>query len=479
MKKELFSFALVLAAIIPLSGCNKKRKEKTFEDVLSELEHVKSVHKLGGQSRYYSGRYLLTFEQLISYDDPSIGTFTQRAILYHKEESNVTTYHVGGYYLDPYLLKNNYEVELSKLYDSSLVMMEYRFFDESSPLNLESDFSLYQYCTGEYACNDFNNIINSLSPVLGSKKIFTGESKGGYTTNQMCMYHPESVDAFVSYVAPLCDGIYDERFYRAIYETIGDECYGLETAQEYRDLLLEYQIELLKNRNSFVDNYWDLCINSYRETFSSVVTRDILFDTSVLEFSVGVWQYSHNFAYFKSILDMPREDDPTTDANEKTMYLSSLFNGFVSTSGSGELGLGSSFFTYFVQAQNEMGNYFYDFSYLRNKCIELGHPEYLTVPSELDKTLRDSCHFTEEQRSQMHYSSDVREQMIKWSQETQKDIVMIYGTGDPWYNVRVADSENPKVHIFKDNNSHGASIKHLPKELSDACKAIISELLGL
>lgn len=482
MKKEIFNMLLVCASLVTLGGCQKKANEvieETFLDKLNKLENVKNAEQLSGKGKYYDGRYLLTFDQPISYENPTLGSFTQRAVLYHKDGSDFTTYYVGGYNIDNYYINSNFSHELSSLYNSSIVMLEYRFFDESSPANLANDFSLYQYCTGEYACHDFKNIIDTLDPVLGHKKIFTGASKGGYTTNQMCMYYPSSIDAFVSYVAPLCDDIYDERFYKAIYETIGDECYGEEKGQEYRDLLLEYQIELLKNRDVLVDKYWDYCVSTCKEKFSSNVTKDILFDTSVLEFSVGVWQYYHNFSSIRKTLNKPREDDPSTSLDERAEYLNSLYKGFIDVSGSGELGLESVFFTYFVQAQNEMGNYFYDFSYLRNKCQEIGHPEYLTVTADQDKTLRDSCTFTTEQISQMHYSSKTREDMIKWSQETEKEIVMIYGTGDPWYFVRMPDSENPNVHIFKDNSPHSANIGHLPKEQSDECKSVIDRLLGL
>ena len=46
--------------------------------------------------------------------------------------------------------------------------------------------------------------------------------------------------------------------YEALYNTIGNERYGETKAKEYRDLMLDFQVEAIKNRDYLQPVVWNL-----------------------------------------------------------------------------------------------------------------------------------------------------------------------------------------------------------------------------
>ena len=56
--------------------------------------------------------------------------------------------------------------------------------------------------------------------------------------------------------------------------------------------------------------------------------------------------------------------------------------------------------------------------------------------------------FTDEQKEAFVYDDTMNRNLKKWAETTDSHVIMIYGSSDPWYAVRVPDTDNPNIKIF-------------------------------
>ncbi|MBQ9434116.1 MAG: hypothetical protein IJU26_07875, partial [Synergistaceae bacterium] len=271
-------------------------------------------------------------------------------------------------------------------------------------------------------------------------------------------YYPNDADAYVAYVGPFCSGTEDERIMDAVYTSIGADRYGEAQAKIYRDMLLEFQVEAIRNREYLQPRLIRGLSSEDAKLYPfRTVSRD--FEALILDHAEGVWQYYQDFAAHEEILNMPREDDPDTDINEKEEYLAAmlaLLSEYVDTDEDG-------LFPYLVQAATENGNYAYKFKYLREAVEREGLSLVITEEDEKNFTAR--MIFTEEQQKVFTFDPYMRNELLNWSHTTQSNVIMIYGTSDPWYFVRLPDvDDNPNVHIFTAPLSHIVRIADMPTE---------------
>ncbi|MBQ3456027.1 MAG: hypothetical protein IJG36_06290, partial [Synergistaceae bacterium] len=269
---------------------------------------------------------------------------------------------------------------------------------------------------------------------------------------------PNDADAYVAYVAPFCDGTEDPRLMDAVYTSIGNERYGEAQAKIYRDMLLEFQVEAIRNREYLQPRLFAEFSSEYTQLYPfRTVSRD--FDSFVLDYAVGVWQYDQDFAAHEKILNMPREDDPDTEINERDEYLRAMLAIL-----SGDIPAeDDDSFPYKVQAATENGDYAMNFKYLREAVEREGLS--LVVTEENEKNLIARMNFTEEQQRVFTYDPYMRNELLNWSYTTQSNVIMIYGSSDPWYFVRLPDvDDNPNVHIFTDSLSHIVRIADMPED---------------
>ena len=125
-----------------------------------------------------------------------------------------------------------------------------------------------------------------------------------------------------------------------------------------------------------------------------------------------------------------------------------------------------------MQAAVENGDYAGKFTYLREAVEREGLALVITEEDERDFIAR--MNFTEEQQRVFTYDPYMRNEMLNWSHTTQSNVIMIYGSSDPWYFVRLPDvDDNPNVHIFTTPLSHTVRIGDMP----DKQKAQVMRLL--
>lgn len=416
-----------------------------MKERLQAIDGVSSVKTIKQTEGYIAGKpmhnskykYLVTFQQPLDWSNPESGTFPQRVEVAIDNTKAATVYECEGYLLNDVLFTIDDRQELSKMLNGNNINIEYRFFGKSKPKGLSNSGTEYwEYLTVENAAADEHKIITELSKILTGKRIVTGTSKGGLNSNTFTYHYPKDMDLTVSYVAPLCNEN-DNRFYDAVYNTIYSENYG----KRERKALLDFQLSCLKYKDQILPLFKDyLENNSFK--FRTQATPEIVYDVAVLETSVSTWQNYQNFDLIEEYLAMPENT-----AKKRTAKVQAAEN-VLETTGT-EVNYNNAFFPYFVQAAKELGNYYYDFSYLRQAAEEAGLDDKLSVQKNHLYSAGDLL-FTKKQKAAFQYDPTLNYELKDWVKTTDNTVIMIYGTSDPWNYVRIPDADeiNPNIHIF-------------------------------
>ena len=429
-----------------------------FRERLSELPGVVSVDEIVQSGEVFAEKYVVWFEQPIDWQSPDIGTFWQRAEIGFMGWDAVNVVNVGGYALRDSRFTRDDRHELVKMYSGNYINIEYRYFAKSAPEGLSKrSAALWEYLTDENAANDFHSIMEQLKSILSGTWVFTGASKGGQMTNLFSYYYPNDADAYVAYVAPFCDGTEDSRLIDAAYTSIGADRYGEAQAKAYRDMLLEFQVEAVRNRD-YLQPRLTRELSSEDAKLYPFRTVSLDFEMLIVDHYTAEWQYDQDFAAHEKILNMPREDDPDTAQNEKEEYLAAILALLSEDVDTDE----DSKFPYVVQMATENGNYAMKFKYLREAVEREGLS--LVATEEDEKNFMARMFFTEEQQKLFTFDPYLRNEMLNWTHTTQSNVIMIYGSSDPWYFVRLPDvDDNPNVHIFTTPLSHVVRIEDMTK----------------
>ena len=460
---------LTLALVLALCALSEGAEPGTFGYELSQLEGVASIDVIAQSTNVFAEKYVVWFEQPIDWKS-SAGTFLQRVEIGFKGYDSVNVVYVGGYGLSPSYFAYDDRNELARFYNANCIKIEYRYFSKSVPEGLSEDsLDLWEYLNGYNASSDFHNIIEQLRGILSGSWVFSGMSKGGQAANIFAYYYPNDADAYVSYVAPFCDGNNDARLTEAVYTSIGSERYGEAQAEEYRDMLLRFQVEMIRNRDYLQPELSLITSEDAARYPFRTVSHD--FEERVADLPVTVWQYYQNFASFDEVLKMPHE----TSADKET-YLEAMLSAFRGAGVSVKSADVFSYFPYRYQARTENGNYGVSLKYLREACEREGLSLVTTVEEEREFEARLT--FTDEQLDAWKYDASLRSEMIDWTHTTESKVIMIYGNSDPWYFVRLPDAyDNPNVHIYTLPGSHSVYIGSMPAEQKESVLLMLDEWL--
>ena len=472
MKKYL-TLALLILILSILTGT---AFSESFRDKLLSLPDVVSVDEIiqikSGDKTPFAEKYLVIFEQPLDWNGATSETFTQRIEIGFNGYDNVNVMQVHGYELNDEYFTTDDRHELVKKFDGNFINVEYRFFKKSAPKNLSRESTaLWEYLNDENASNDFHNIIRELKEILSGSWIFTGTSKGGQATNVFAYYFPNDVNAYVAYIAPFCDGTNDKRMYEAIYNTIGNERYGETKAKEYRDLMLDFQVEAIKNRDYLQPVVWNLISEDERilKNNSGLTSSDV-YENYLTDYNVGVWQYDQDFASIEKLMKLPRTDDPSTDVKENEEFLEGISDLFQKDLEDYNVDL---LFPYLYQAATENGNYGLSIKYLREAVEKAGLSLNLTDEKAINFTFK--AEFTQEQLKAFTFNPEMRNKMLEWTKTNTSNVIMIYGDSDPWYFVRLPETDNKNIHVFVSSKAaHGVKID----DMTDSDKNEIMSLLN-
>lgn len=455
MRKIVSVFLLLLILCSCLEACAGQTPETGFGDLLASLQGVTSVSVIEQQSPVFAEKYLITFTQPIDWEQPELGTFEQRVEIGFNGADRYTVFQVGGYCLfDQYLMLDD-RPDLAKQMDGcNFVSVEYRFFGESCPEGLNHDsVEMWEYLTDRNASADFHAIMESMKTLLPDRWYFCGASKGGQATNVYAYYYPEDCFAYVAYVAPFADGIAMPGAAESAFTTLGDTWLGAEKAGEYRADLMTIIVDLVENRETLQQMYWDYAIETGNQ-YRSFVTPEILYDMGLLETVIEHWQTLSQVDTIESIIAL-RDTDPAN-------YVEQCFNFMMTLAGPENWSTTFFAFPYYVQAKRENGCYFYNFKYIREALEAAGATEKLAITEEMETDILWNVVFTEEQNAAFTYDPTLRKAMLNWLDTTESNVIMIYGAVDPWSATRLPDTDNDHVAVYTlPDRAHNARISSM------------------
>ena len=401
------------------------------QSLLEQLQALPSVKKVEVLDKgAFKGKYLLWFEQPVSYDDCSKGTFLQRVFVGDICRDSSTVFVTEGYNAD-YAQRDKYRDELSRMFNMNNVVVEHRYFVPSAPAIMD-----WTYLTAENEAHDLHRIITELKTIYPAKWVSTGISKGGQNCVIFRAFYPDDVDFTVSYVGPFCRGVEDGRHEPFIASNGACEA--------DRAAIRAFQEEFLRRRATLQPMLEEYCKSkgyTYRIPISEV------FDFCVLEFSFAFWQWGY-----------PVNEIPGAKAGDKEM-----FDYLDKVSGPDYFRIETPHKSFYVMAAKELGYYGYDVEPFK---------DLLTID-----TAKGYLHriFLPDDAVDITFDTTLSEKMDKFLEENTCDIIFIYGEYDPWSAVRAGDKHTPSNHIFiQPGGSHRARIATFGPATQTEIKNIIS-----
>ena len=319
----------------------------------------------------------------------------------------------------------------------------------------------------EQAASDFHNVIQKLSNVLSGKRLWTGTSKGGLTTDYQCYFQEHhgysDADAFVAFCAPFCEGRNDSRIMSAAYGEIGYAAYGEEQASKWHDLLDKFQLACIKHREVLQSRYYQQAIEEgckFRESYfgtDELIQAKRLWDVVVNEFPLlGFWQY-----YQETMLDKIMQAVNSDNPNE-------IYACVIEKMPTSTFAYSNGFLAYEIQAASEMGDYNENFDYLRRIVAEAkeaapANEKQAYYISTEDNPSYSEIYLTTEQLAALPYSSSTRNAMAQWLNTTNSaHLIMVSGKSDPWYFVRPELSfSNSQIQCYESSYNHLTTLANL------------------
>lgn len=415
MKKFFSIWLLAILCVLTATASDLKGK-------LESLKGISGIEKL--ETELYPEKYLVRIEQQADHDNPSAGTFKQRVVVFHAGFDRPTVLVTEGYGGD-YALNPKYQEELSKLFNTNVIFVEYRYFLESTP-----EPKNWDYLTVENSLYDLHNVVNTFKQIYKGKWISTGISKGGQTTMFFRTYFPDDVDFSVPYVAPLNRGVEDGR-HEIFLKKVG-------TAEE-RKKIEDFQIEILKRRATIVP-----MLEAYTKEkgYEYRIPMDEVFDLAVLEYPFAMWQWGTSVS---TIPDL-KSDDKT------------LFNHLMEISEPSYFAEDQAFISFNVQAARELGYYGYDTEPFK---------EYLSIKSA--KGYLNKVMLPKELVDKVEFRPELYNKVSKFLKENDPKMIYIYGEIDPWSATRIPDFEGKKnLQIYiQPRGSHRARISNMPDDMKE------------
>ena len=407
--------------------------QTALQEKLKAISHITEIKPL--ESTEFAEKYVTYFTQPLDHDHPELGNFRQRVIVSHIGFDRPTVIVTEGYGA-AYALYPRYREELSKLFNTNMIFVEYRYFLESTP-----EPRNWKYLTAESSADDLHAIRNAFKTIYPGKWIATGISKGGQTSMLYRTFYPEDVDITVPYVGPLCYGVEDGR-HEPFLRQVGTE--------EERRKIEDFQLEVLKRKATLLPRFEKHCAEKKYEFFGSV---EEIYDYSVLEYSFAFWQWG-----------TPVSTIPANDATDDEIY-----KHFMDISEPSYFAKGGGNESFFIQAARELGYYGYDVKpfkkYLSIKSSK-GYLKRLMLPAD---------------GKDIKFDKTLGKKITKFLKKNDPKMVFIYGEIDPWSAAAgtwLDTSKKKNMHIFVEpRGSHKARINTLPENMKQEAISIIKRWL--
>ncbi len=416
--KQLRRLLFLVALLLPLLA---QAADQQVLERLKALPGVSDVQEL--KSTAFENKYLLRLTQEVDPIHHQAGSFKQRIVVCHVGYDRPTILVTEGYDCN-YALREGYQEELSKLLNANIVVVEYRYFDQSTPNPCNWD-----YLTVENSMYDLHHVNQTFRELYKGKWVSTGISKGGQTCMCYRVFFPDDVDVSVPYVAPLNKALEDGRHEPFIENKVSDA-----TSRQH---VKDFQMEVLKRKSKLMPLFQKYC--SEKGYTFRVSTEDI-YDYCVLEYSFAIWQWGTPMA------KIPGATASDTD----------LFDHFIKITDPNYFSEQTPYLSFNVQAARELGYYGYDIKPFK---------KLMSITSAKDYMHRVML---PEQFSNLKFDKTLYNKTINWLKNNDRKMVYIYGGIDPWGSSGVADlkflknKKFIKVYMLP-NGSHATRINTFPE----------------
>ena len=469
---------------------------QSMQERLSQLDGVAKVEKVdfAPSSNGFKEKFLLYFEQPFDWDNPEKGTFLQRVEVGFREKAEVNALHTNGYDINSFHLNFDIDPEnITSLFNANYINVEHRFFGGSRPKGMKEDNSNFENWFPSFGMKqsaaDLHKVYTEISKVVGKEKwISYGRSYSGLMTNAYAHYYPDDMACSLPMCAPLSKGIFDERFYKNIYERIGHD---RNDGPEMRRIITDFQVELMRNKENLIPLY-KKALKDSGGTYTEYATPERLFDIHVLEFAAQMWQVKENQTtnlgkdvkeLFPEVMinsgtvkDVVDSEEVKKEKLKKQIEILTKVHQF-------EWATNTSFFPYFVSAYTETGQYRHNFQYLRD-AMRAGDvsEEALSVTPEAEPTFVQSLLFTPAQKGAFAPKDSFYADISLGISHAKAKHLMLFGEDDPWTAVRIpinnGDNPNVKVYILPEGD-HSVSINSFPEETKQEIIGQLKEWLGV
>lgn len=434
------------------------------DDLAEEFRKLPGVVNVQKSSEYDDSQYILIYEMPVDHNDSSKGTFQQRVYVKYKGKDAPNMFTIGGYNLYYGMYDGDFYDEaeplFSEKYGCNLIEPEYRFDGQSRPVKFSNEKADYwEYLNCKQASEDFHEIMESLKTMLSGKWCVEGMSKGGEFTAYHLGRHPEDANLFIAECAMLKIGKNSPGLPDYVYTTAGDDRYGKEKAKEYRELLLEFQVEMLKHEDEFCEEYWKNATDMYGLKFASSFTKEILYECTVYDL-VHIFQYDSEdmsggdlFEEMKEALEVK---DADTDwqklqfKNRSFEIMEDLYGPWHYAYDERDLSGTSddmNLYAFMFQCYREDGYYAYDFSYLRDALKKAGSDVSLSITKEMEPEVF-GYRIADVHKELFSYDPDVLNTRVGAVESTEKPLIIVNGLSDIYQVTEIKESDNPNVHIF-------------------------------
>ena len=429
MKHSKILYLLGLLCLLSLSAV----AQTTLQEKLKTISLITEIKPL--ESKEFAEKYVTYFTQPLDHDRPELGSFRQRVIISHIGFDRPTVIVTEGYGAG-YAISPRYREELSKMFNTNMVFVEYRYFLESTPNPRD-----WQYLTAESSADDLHAVRQALKDIYPNKWIATGISKGGQTAMLYRTFYPNDVDITVPYVGPLCYGVEDGR-HEPFLRQVGTE--------DERRKIEDFQLEVLKRKSTLLPRFEKHCQEKKYEFNASI---EEIYDYSVLEYSFAFWQWG-----------TPVSTIPANNASDDEIY-----KHFMAISEPSYFAKGGGNESFFVQAARELGYYGYDirpFKKYLSITSSKGYLKKLMLPDDA---------------KDIKFDKTLSKKITKFLKKNDPKMIFVYGEIDPWSAAATTwlnTDKKENVHIFVEpRGSHLARINTLPEEMKQEAISILQKWL--
>lgn len=413
--------------------CQNLIAQDLLHEKLKTIATISEIKPL--EKGEFAEKYVTYFNQPLDHQHPEKGSFRQRVVVSHIGFDRPTVIVTEGYGAS-YALNPKYREELSKMFNTNMVFVEYRYFLESTPNPRD-----WQYLTAESSADDLHAVRQALKDIYPNKWIATGISKGGQTAMLYRTFYPNDVDITVPYVGPLCYGVEDGR-HEPFLNQVGTE--------DERRKIEDFQLEVLKRKSTLLPRFEKHCQEKKYEFNAS--TEEI-YDYSVLEYSFAFWQWG-----------TPVSTIPANNASDDEIY-----KHFMAISEPSYFAKGGGNESFFVQAARELGYYGYDirpFKKYLSITSSKGYLKKLMLPDDA---------------KDIKFDKTLSKKITKFLKKNDPKMIFVYGEIDPWSAAATTwlnTDKKENMHIFVEpRGSHLARINTLPEDMKQKAISILKKWL--